>query len=489
VQLETLAVRLRPRTPFEAADLGVRLCQATLRSVYLCYAIAAVPLLILAIASYQIAPWLPGLLIWWAKPWLDRTILFVLSRAAFGAATGPLDVWRTQRQVWWRQFLFTWTVRRLSPWRSLTEPVYQLEGFSIFKSSPRIKQIRGRTMAAAAMMTSAFGLCELALSFALFSLVFWLAPVDRTPGLDEILAGDVPLLLKLSLPLAYAMTVLFLEPFYVAAGFGMYLNRRAELEAWDIEQEFRRAFSVKASIAAAMLAAILIGTAVPALAAQPTSQGVSSAPDRAAIGRAIESVKADPNLATERTIKALRWKGPMPKGPTKFPGWLSWLGAFFGWIAESTRVLVWCGAIGLAAVVVAYLLRIARTRLPISEDAEFVAPTHVRDLDIRPESLPDDVGATARRLWERGEQRAALALLYRGMLSRLAHVHRVPIRDSSTEGDCVVLAVAQLPDRSDYVGSLVKAWQRLGYGHETVESAAVYGLCDEFDAALRGRAS
>jgi hypothetical protein len=43
--------------------------------------------------------------------------------------------------------------------------------------------------------------------------------------------------------IAYLLTVLFLEPFYVAAGFGMYLNRRAELEAWDIEQEFRRAFA------------------------------------------------------------------------------------------------------------------------------------------------------------------------------------------------------------------------------------------------------
>jgi hypothetical protein len=243
VQLEQLAVRLRPRTPFEAADVGVRLSQATLRSLYLCYAIVAAPLIILAITSYQIAAWLPALLIWWAKPWLDRTILFVLSRAAFGVATSPTDVWRAQRRVWWRQFVFTWTVRRLSLWRSLTEPVYQLEGASIFQSRRRIKQIRGRTMAAAAMMTSAFSLSELALSVALFSLVFGLAPVDRTPGLNVIFAGDVPLLLKLSLPFSHAMTVLFLEPFYVAAGFGMYLNRRAELEAWDIEQEFRRAFA------------------------------------------------------------------------------------------------------------------------------------------------------------------------------------------------------------------------------------------------------
>jgi hypothetical protein len=42
---------------------------------------------------------------------------------------------------------------------------------------------------------------------------------------------------------AYAATVAFLEPFYVAAGFGMYLNRRVELEAWDVEQELRRVFA------------------------------------------------------------------------------------------------------------------------------------------------------------------------------------------------------------------------------------------------------
>jgi hypothetical protein len=42
--------------------------------------------------------------------------------------------------------------------------------------------------------------------------------------------------------IAYALVVLFLEPFYVAAGFAMYLNRRAQLEAWDVEQELRRAF-------------------------------------------------------------------------------------------------------------------------------------------------------------------------------------------------------------------------------------------------------
>ena len=243
MQLEALAVRLRPRTPLEAADLGVRLCQSTARSVYSCYAIVAVPLMILALASYEIAPWLPGLVIWWAKPWLDRTILFVLSRAAFGIATAPGDVWRAQRAVWWRQFPFTWTVRRLSPWRALTEPVYQLEGFSILKARDRIRRIRGRVAGSALLMTSVFSLAEIALSIAIFSLVFWLAPIGRAPEFQELVAGEAPLFVMLSMPIGYAITVLFLEPFYVATGFGMYLNRRAELEGWDIEQEFRRAFA------------------------------------------------------------------------------------------------------------------------------------------------------------------------------------------------------------------------------------------------------
>jgi hypothetical protein len=244
VQLDALAVRLRPRSPLEAADLGVRLCQSAARSVFPSYFLVALPVVILAIASYQVAGWLPGVVIWCAKPWLDRTLLFVLSRAAFGTATTPADVWREQREGWWRQFFFSWTVRRLSPWRALTEPIYRLEGFSILKGRARVRQIRGPVMGQALMMTSVFSLAEMAVSIAIFSLLFWLAPAGRAPGFEAFITGDAPAFVLISAPLSNALAVLFVEPFYVAAGFGMYLNRRAELEAWDIEQEFRRAFAV-----------------------------------------------------------------------------------------------------------------------------------------------------------------------------------------------------------------------------------------------------
>ena len=93
------------------------------------------------------------------------------------------------------------------------------------------------------MMTQAFYASEAGLTIAMLSLVFWFAPSGRTPDVLEVLSGQGPGFLTLAITIAYALAVLFLEPFYVAAGFSMYLNRRAELEGWDIEQEFRRVFA------------------------------------------------------------------------------------------------------------------------------------------------------------------------------------------------------------------------------------------------------
>lgn len=242
MQVDALAVRLRPRTPTEASDLGVRLCQHAASSVFPCYALVAVPVIALALSSFEIATWLPSLIIWWSKPWLDRTILFVLSRAAFGQRTTVGDLWRAQRDVWWRQFLFTLTIRRLSPWRSLTQPVYQLEGLSTFGAGARVRQIRQKTAGAAFMMTHAFSMAESAVLFGLLSLVFWLAPQGMAPDFLQLMSGEGNTFLMVAMPVGYALAILIVEPFYVAGGFAMYLNRRAELEAWDIEQEFRRAF-------------------------------------------------------------------------------------------------------------------------------------------------------------------------------------------------------------------------------------------------------
>ena len=242
-------------------------------------------------------------------------------------------------------------------------------------------------------------------------------------------------------------------------------------------------------VAIVVLATFYVG---PARAQDDVTERLSSPLTRAEVREALDRVAKDPNLATERTVRTLRWV-QTEDAPRDAPGWLEALYAvarfmrgLFGWFAASARVLLWVAAAILAALLVVFLLRLARSIRGVPQlSKRFVAPSHVRDLDIRPESLPEDVGAAAAALWDRGEHRAALALLYRALLSRLVHAYSVPIQVSSTEGDCLVLAVPRLPGTaSGYTVRLITVWQNAVYGGSSPAEATVYALCAEFAPLL-----
>ena len=243
MQVEALAVQLRPRTMSEAVDLGVRLVQANMRSVWATFAPVYLLVAGIALASSGIASWLPALVILWLKPWLDRTLLFVLSRAVFGIPTRLADVWAAQSQVWWSQLPATLSLRRFSPWRAFTQPVLQLEGQRGAAWRARRKVLLRGKQGAALGMHGAFAQLESLLMLGLVMLAVWFAPSEsRGSVFGAVFQGENAIVSTL-LSIAYAGVVLLVEPFYVGAGFAMYLNRRVELEAWDIEQEFRLAFA------------------------------------------------------------------------------------------------------------------------------------------------------------------------------------------------------------------------------------------------------
>jgi Domain of unknown function (DUF4129) len=221
----------------------------------------------------------------------------------------------------------------------------------------------------------------------------------------------------------------------------------------------------------------------------PTQQAPTrQAPTRQEIVAAVEKLRADPNLGVSETRRVLRINksnSPQATSKVRTPDWLTWLGSAFSWLAASARMLVWVVAILLAGVLALVIKRLIESGVASSHPIAFSLPTHVQDLDIRPESLPDDIGGAALELWERGEQRAALALLYRGLLSRLAHVHGVPIRDSSTEGDCLTLAAARLTaQRCVYASQLIRLWQRAVYGKIDPSVEEFRALSTGFAAAV-----
>lgn len=200
------------------------------------------------------------------------------------------------------------------------------------------------------------------------------------------------------------------------------------------------------------------------------------------VQRVVAEMKADPSVSGTHTERSLRFKSrDTERSPSSdAPHWLRQL---VRWFAAAGRGLVWVlGAIAVAVFVV-FAWRWASVRSEALRVRAELLPSHVNELDIRPTSLPADIGAAARALCQRGELRAALSLLYRGALSRLVHDQRVPIRAASTEGECVQLASRVLPaSGSAYFERLVGAWQTEVYAGRPADASEVAALCDGFGA-------
>ncbi len=241
MQVDGLAVELRPRPMSEAVDLGVRLVQAHAGSVWRTCTPVFVGVLLLALLGNLIAPWVPMLIIFWLKPWLDRSVLFVLSRAVFGQSTRFADLWQARRAVWWRGLARALLLTRWSPWRSFTQAIEQLElqsGSSL--GSRRQQLLVGQHLSAFGMQWVFAWIETFLVSSLMLMLIYFTHHDDIWEAFADLWRKDGNSWLQY---LAYGVVVCALEPLFVGAGFAMYLNRRVQLESWDIEQEFRRAFT------------------------------------------------------------------------------------------------------------------------------------------------------------------------------------------------------------------------------------------------------
>jgi len=118
--------------------------------------------------------------------------------------------------------------------------------------------------------------------------------------------------------------------------------------------------------------------------------------------------------------------------------------------------------------------------------------TVVMGMDVRPESLPDDVADAARRAWRDGDTHLALSLLYRGSIAWLIHSADLPIIESDTEGDCLVRVRGILDSGVEaYFSELTRERIAEAYGQQTPEDETMAALCDRWPFAknrsIRGR--
>jgi hypothetical protein len=185
----------------------------------------------------------------------------------------------------------------------------------------------------------------------------------------------------------------------------------------------------------------------------------------------------------DRTVLQYLGKREEPKKPHRMDA--SGLATFIDALAQFLRILAYA-AVGLAVVFLLYYL-LRRFELLGRERSTYVPPDMLFGLDVRPESLPDDVAAAARELARAGELLKALSLLYRGTLATLLHRDGVDLASGDTESDCLRKSRPAIPGAAHaYLARLLLAWQRLAYAKRGVPLDEVEGLCSDWRAHFAG---
>jgi hypothetical protein len=534
MQLERLQIDLRPRKPAQALDLGFALLRLHWRDTYAAFLALLVPLLLLALAAQAALvhygsdlTWLPSLLMWWVRPMLERVALPVLARGVFGESMR----WHEAVRAWPRQLGGGW-FRLLTWWRpfmagyGLYQPIWQLEQVRGKAASRRLRELAGGgTGFAAWWFGAACVFFELVLCFGLLALVspFLDDSFLMTPSLEVLFNGQVPEhVLDTILLVIAAVVVAAIAPLYVACTFTLYLNRRSTLEAWDIEcvlRELKAGHPVrKPTAAVATLPALLAGVtlalgallslappvaeaapqagpaAVPAECPPPDWVEVVKLPERAPDANAeqariratVDEIEAHPDFKLYVCQHA--WRIKDRKTTEDAPGFK------FNFGSIDMRAFNYL-LIALAVALVVWVLYRYRDKLGWTGTAAPRMATEVAGLDIRASSLPDDVAGQALALWDAGERRAALALLYRATLSRLVHQDRLGVNDGATEGDCLRLAegahgAGKLSGtRLDLARRITSLWLPAAYGGHWPLREQVAVLCaawpHEFDGAAK----
>ncbi|WP_248802108.1 DUF4129 domain-containing protein [Pseudomonas sp. MWU13-2100] len=499
MRLTDASVAIRPRSTWEAMDLGVLLAQQHRGLLMGSWALVTLPIFTLLSLLLWDHPSIALLLFWWLKPAFERLPLYILSTALFGATPTLKQALKAWPRLLKPQLLASLTWRRLSLSRSFTLPVQQLEGLDGHARQQRLRVLLPQSLSAARWLTLIGAHLEYVLWIGLMAVFYLLLPrqIDIDWHWQKLLfaAQHEWLWLEHLSNAFYALILIFWEPIYIACGFSLYLNRRTVLEAWDIELIFRQLRQRLLPVVAALLLGVGLLSmpfAPPAMAAEPPApdtprllkQPLTSQASQDAIKAQLQA----PPFKNPETVT--RWRLGEPSATShgkRSSGWLKALLERFdsrtaGALAQGLEILLWAALFGLLAWL-AWRYRdgwqtfVGRRPKPRGKPAPGATP-QLFGLALDIDSLPDDIAASAEALWPQ-QPREAMSLLYRGLLSRLLHDYQLPLKSADTEGQ-VLERLDQLaePALQAFSQELTRHWQNLAYGHRLPAPHQQQALCE-----------
>lgn len=500
---------IRPRNPWQAMDLGVLLARRHAGLLMLTWASVTLPLFAVFTVIFWQHPGLAVLVIWWLKPAFERLPLYILSNALFANPPSFTASLKAFPRLLKPQLLASLTWRRLSLTRSFDLPVLQLEGLSGTARQQRIATL-ARNYTRPATWLTIIGLhIELALWLGLIVLLYLLIPAQLQDNWSWLMLLEVShsqwLWLGHLSNLLYVLVLIIWQPIYVACGFTLYLNRRTQLEAWDVELAFRDLVQRLTKNTLPIIAALLFCLPQTDQAfAEPLSETTfAHYQDELAVNeprllkqmlnseQAQYSIKNIVNAAPFKNHKTVtRWQfvensrlSSHDSTQLSLPNWLS---NFLHSLSFGVQAVLW-GLVGLLSLIFIWhyrhWLRLFGQKTAFKKPP-YSAPTqHIFGLAISRDSLPDDPLACAQALWS-SDPRAALSLLYRALLNHLVDSHGLPLHSTHTEHE-VLAMTGELPQQlQHYTQQLTQLWIQLAWGQQLPNYTQFSELCTQWPQLL-----
>ena len=524
MDLSRLQIVARQRSGWQAVDLGFLLARHWYRDLIISWLL--LPLLLFVVLGIFLWqwPWAVSLSVWWLKPLWDRLPLYIASQRLFGEQVSARDALLKAPRLFSRQLFAALLWRRFSFSRSHDLPITMLEGLDGAARRRRIAVMHMGSGNAASWVTIICVHLESFMAVGIIVLVAMLIPENVDYDFAEWwLAPD--LLWQHGFNLAFLLCAGLVAPFYCLGGFMLYISRRIDLEAWDIEIQFRNLLQTTKSqdtgagldsssaatsgsgskaLGTALLATSLLGFSLagsdPTLAAPdaqtPNSEVVEYLTPERSRELASEILEGEDFKKIELK-SGWRFKETEPEEvepEIEFPEWLKSVFSFFGDllsgvfnILASLSLVVKILLGFLLGAALGYLIYMAIKHSVFSKAFGFLGrkrerkgpvPDVMFGLDLRPETLPDDVPAEVQRLWRDKQFRSAMALLYGASLSRLIHRYGFSFRDGYTETECAQIVKQDgSASLAAFIAELTMVWQQLAYGRLTPTDQVVADLC------------
>ncbi|MGI9302847.1 MAG: DUF4129 domain-containing protein [Gammaproteobacteria bacterium] len=500
MKLEDVAVTLRQRSPWEAIDLGFTMVRQWWRTIYAPLLTIVIPFFLILSVAFRESLWVAAVLLWWFKPLYDRIVLHVVSRSLFGNTPSCRETLAAIPGMLRPGLLTQLTIFRLDPARSFNLPVWQLEQQKGRRGSERRQILHRQGYGPAVWLLLTCFHLELVITVTIFGMIYLMLPANVEIDWAGLFFGraESGLWLELASNASYLLTIIVIEPLYVAAGFALYINRRTSLEGWDIELNFRRMAQRLADtkIPAVVASTVLIlGLVLTASGFSPVTVYADETPINAErltaddAARVIEEVLAAEDFQEYVDQPTWRLKNQDDESEPE-PG--AWPRSFLpGMLAPVAVALMWLALLG--ALLYIFVQRdkwqYVFTRTVRRPDT-YEPPAKVLGLDITPESLPDDIAGEALALWQAGKVRQAVSLLYRGSLMVLTNRQRLEVHASHTEGDILTIAGQHLDKPSlEYQTRLTRCWQTVAYAHREPDARQGQDLCARWRKHFGGEAA